>query len=118
MRHCCPSDLAGRPLHHLSTTPIGGAGRIRTHTAYPYALAVFKTALLTNLSTAPLTKFYHAVLSSAIMWSWWSDSNTQPTTYKEAALPLSYTSMLNPSREERGWMGYILIPTMALELKG
>ena len=55
MRPCGPSDLAGRSLDHLSITPyFGGAGRTRTHTAYLYALAVFKTALLTNLSTAPL----------------------------------------------------------------
>lgn len=47
MRPFGPGDLAGRSLDHLSITPyFGGAGRTRTHTAYPYALTVFKTALL------------------------------------------------------------------------
>ena len=47
MRPFGPSDLAGRSLDHLSITPyFGGAGRTRTHAAYPYALTVFKTAPL------------------------------------------------------------------------
>ena len=59
MRPCGPSDLADRSLNRLSITPyFGGAGRTRTHTAYPYALTVVAIGKFWLLSIIGVSFFF------------------------------------------------------------
>ena len=121
------SELSGQPSVYKSVAlPFslhqffcGAGGRnwagnrlFTSQLLYPFRYTSFVVELVVGIEWATVwlqVSCLPFLIHQFLLWSWWSESNQQPSDYKSDALPLSHTSIEN-SRFSR-----ILVPRGGIE---